>query len=213
MKKAFSYLWPLTKKIESKHSGTLEVTWLNGRKVLDSKNANYSYGALERVLDYGLTHTKADRSAEVLVLGLGGGSVLSLLRKKFKYYGRITAVEIDPEVIRIAEDEFGIRDHEPLELHCQDALEYVRQASAQFGLIIIDIFIDVRVPLQFYSTEFWQHMPRLLNRHGKVLFNAGINSANLQETDQLLKNMHTEWNFRKLENVHGTNTLLLGTKK
>ena len=51
MKKAFSYLWPLTKKVNSEFSGELEVTWLNGKKILDTKNANYSYGALHQILD------------------------------------------------------------------------------------------------------------------------------------------------------------------
>ena len=213
MKKALSYLWPLTKKISSTHSGTLEVTWLNGKKVLDSKNANYSYGSLERVLDFGLSHTKADRNSEILVLGLGGGSVLSLLRKKYKYSGKITAVEIDPEVIKIAENEFRIQDHAPLELICEDALKFVEHTSTKYGLIIIDIFIDIKVPLQFYSPGFWQNIPKLLNEDGTVLFNAGIHSANEEEIFQLTENPALPLTFRKLENVHGTNTLLLGTKK
>lgn len=213
MKKAFSYLWPLTRRFSSEYNGTLEVTWLNGKKVLDSKNANYSYGSLQRVLDFGLSHTKADRGAEILVLGLGGGSVLPLLRNKYKYLGKITAVEIDPEVINIAETEFDIGDHSPLELICEDAFKFVQNASAPYGLIIIDIFIDIKVPLQFYSTGFWENIPKLLNQPGIVLFNAGINSANEEEVRQLTKNEALQLEFRKLENVHGTNTLLLGMKK
>lgn len=85
MKKALNNLWPLTRKIRSQHSGFLKITWFNGKKVLDSKNPNYSYGSLEKVLDYGLSLTKAERSSEVLVLGLGGG-VLGLLRKKYKFF-------------------------------------------------------------------------------------------------------------------------------
>ena len=64
LKKAFSYLWPLTKKIKSDFSGDLEVTWLNGKKVLDTKNANYSYGALHQILDLALQKTQADRGGK-----------------------------------------------------------------------------------------------------------------------------------------------------
>ena len=213
MKKTFSYLWPLIKKYDTKYSGTVEVTWLNGRKVLDSKNANYSYGSLQRVLDFGLTQVKADRSADVLVLGLGGGSVIRLLRNKFNYYGKITAIEIDPQIIELAVNEFGIKEHDPLDIFCEDATTYVREATSQFGLIIIDIFIDVRVPEQFYSTEFWKNISGLLDKEGTVLFNAGIYAVNQEETDQLLKEMQPEIAFRKLDHVHGTNTLLIGTKK
>ena len=213
MKKPFSYLWPFTKKYHSKYSGTVEVTWLNGKKVLDSKNANYSYGSLQRVLDYGLSHLNAERSAPVLVLGLGGGSVIYLLRNKFNYYGKITAVEIDSQIIELAVNEFGIKEQDPLDIVCEDAMAYIRETNSQFGLIIIDIFIDVKVPEQFYSTEFWKNVHRILDEEGTVLFNAGIYTANREETDQLLKDMEPEIAFRKLEDVHGTNTLLIGTKK
>ena len=44
MKKILSYLWPQTTKFPSDHNGNLEVTLYNGKKMLDSKNANYSFG-------------------------------------------------------------------------------------------------------------------------------------------------------------------------
>lgn len=199
-----------TKTIRSKLNGTLELTWLKGKKVLNSENANYSYGALETVLNSGLQYARADRSAEILILGMGGGSVIKLLRNKYRYSGKITAVEIDPVIIKIAEEEFKIREHEPLDIICGEAGEYVKQGSAQFGLIIIDLFFDLQVPLHFYSEEFWKHIPRLLKNNGIVIFNAGIDSANQKETERLLKGMKTEITFRKL--TSGTNTLLLGRK-
>lgn len=185
---------------------------MNGKKVLDSKNANYSYGSLEKVLDYGLSLTKAERSSEVLVLGLGGGSVLGLLRKKYKYTGKITAVEIDPAVIDIALSEFDIKRFEPLELLCEDACEFVQKSSAKYGLIIIDIFIDINVPLQFFSSHFWDNIPKLLEDKGEVIFNAGIHTAHKEETDKVLTEIKS-LKFRKLEDVMGTNTLLLGINK
>src|SRR5690606_23986478 len=153
MKKAFSYIWPLTKKFPTKYSGILEVTWLNGKKVLDSKNANYSYGSLEKVLDIGLSYCRAERTSQVLILGLGGGSILDLLRNKYNFTGKITAVELYPAVIDIAKDQFNIERHATLEIVCQDAYEFVKHPPSKYGLVIIDIFIDVAVPPQFFSSE------------------------------------------------------------
>lgn len=200
-----------TKKIKSKYSGILEITWLNGKKVLNSENANYSYGALDSVLDFGLSRVHADRSTEILILGLGGGNIIELLRKKFRYYGKITAVEIDPVIIDIAITEFKIKIYEPLELICEDALEYVKGNSGQFGLIVIDIFIDWKVPVQFYPTQFWEHISSSLKDDGVIIFNVGINSANRPEIDQLLKVMKSQIVFKKMET--GTNIILLGCKK
>jgi len=41
MKKMLSYVWPVINKIESTHSGTLEVTLVNGKKMLDSENVSF----------------------------------------------------------------------------------------------------------------------------------------------------------------------------
>lgn len=213
MKKSLSYLWPLTKNYDSDYSGKLEVTWINGRKVLDSSNANYSYGALQEVLDRGLAMVRADRAAPVLLLGLGGGSVISLLRKKYGYYEKITAVEIDSAVIEIAIHEFKIEEHQPLDLICTDAEEYVRSTTDKFGLIIIDLFFDLNVPEQFFSVPFWKNIAGLLEEDGKVLFNAGINSAHEEQITYLLKNEDLGINFRKKEDVYGSNTLLVGNRE
>lgn len=201
----------LTKRIKSNYSGTLEITWLNGKKVLNSENANYSYGAQEIVFDFGLRHAHGDRSAEILILGLGGGSVIHLLRKKFNYYGRITAVEIDPAVIDIAIKEFKVKEQEKITLICEDAWEYVKKTPARFGLVIMDVFIDLEVPLAFYSAQFWKDVSRKLKGHGTIVFNAGINSANQKEINHLITEIQIEIEFKKLK--IGTNTLLLGTKR
>lgn len=185
---------------------------MNGKKILNSKNANYSYGPLEKVLDHGLSLSKAEKSSEILVLGLGGGNVLELLRKKFKYTGKITAVEIDPAVVKIALTEFNINQFEPLELVCEDALEYVQRSSAQYGLIIIDIFIDIHVPLHFFSPAFWNNITILLQDKGEVIFNAGIGNSHLAEIETVLREVNSI-DLKKLEDVMGTNTLLLGIKK
>lgn len=211
MKKAFSYIWPLTKNFSTVYNGNIEVTWFNGRKVLDSENANYSFGTLEKVLDIGLSYSHAERSSPVLVLGLGGGSVLGLLREKYHFSGKITAVEIDPAIIEIAKTQFNIERHVPLAIVCDDAFEFVKHPPSKYGLVIIDIFIDLVVPLQFFTSEFMENISRLLEPGGEVLFNTGINQANEAETDQIVRT-ETAIKFQKLEQVNGTNTLLLGIK-
>ncbi|WP_029034136.1 spermidine synthase [Salinimicrobium terrae] len=212
MKRSLSYLWPLTKKYNSNYSGKLEVTWINGRKVLDSSNANYSYGALQEVLDRGFAEVRADRAAPVLLLGLGGGSAIPLLREKYGYYGKITAVELDAAVIEIAKKEFEIEAHQPLELICADAGEYVEASPEKFGFIIVDLFLDLQVPEQFFSNVFWKNVASLLTPYGKVLFNSGINSAHEEQISWLLKNDHLDISFFRKDEVYGSNTLLFGEK-
>ena len=212
MKKTLSYIWPLTKKIKSDYSGNLEVTWLNGKKILDTKNANYSYGALHEILDIALEKTNADRSGKVLVLGLGGGSILQLLRNKYNFYGKITAVEIDKAIIKVANSEFNIQQYAPIEVICDDAFKFVEKQSTSYQTVIVDIFIDIKVPEAFFQLLFWQNLSKLLSPNATVIFNAGIGQHHTKEIENLQQQTKKLFSFKKIEHVKGTNTILLGEK-
>ena len=127
MKKLLSYIIPLTKKRISDFSGTLEITLINGNKVLDSVNANYSYGSLQQILEYGITKAEInfENIGQLLILGLGGGSVIKSLREKFRYLNKIDAVEIDQKIIAIAQKEFDIKSSDYLNIINEDAFSFV----------------------------------------------------------------------------------------
>ncbi|WP_282081513.1 fused MFS/spermidine synthase [Aquimarina algiphila] len=213
MKKLLSYLLPFTKEIPSKINGTLEITLMNGKKVLDSQNANYSYGTLQKLLTYGLSQIDIPEDSQILLLGLGGGSIIHPLQEKFNHKGKITAVEIDEVIIKIAKNEFDITGSSTLEIICDDALHYVNQCTKQFEIIIIDIFIDNQVPEPFYEEEFWKKTIDLISPKGKVVFNAGINLKENTKIKQLKSKFESQIEFIQYNNVQGTNTLLIGEKK
>jgi spermidine synthase len=62
LRKLFSYFIPINiYKKKSTISETIEVTWNNGELVIDSKNTNYSYGSLQRILRKGLKYIGFER--------------------------------------------------------------------------------------------------------------------------------------------------------
>src|SRR5699024_8218858 len=147
-------------------------TWYNGKKHLNTTNANYSYGSLQKILKFGLQKINVDHVNRVLILGLGGGSVIQTLQNDFQYSGVITAVDVDPVIIEIAKTEFGISENQYLRLICQDAFDYMKTNSLQFDLLIIDLFIDTEVPKKFLKFSFWKDVVRACTPNGIILFNA-----------------------------------------
>lgn len=204
---------PFTKEISSKINGTLELTLMNGKKVLDSQNANYSYGSLQKLLSYGLSQIDIPTDSKILLLGLGGGSIIQSLREKFNHTGKTTAVEIDEVIIKIAKNEFDITDSSTLEIICDDAFHYVNHCTKQFEIIIVDIFIDNQVPEPFYTDEFWKATIDLLVPKGKVIFNAGMNLKENTKIKHLQSKFKSQIELISLNKVQGTNTMLIGKKK
>ena len=212
MVKLLSYIYPITKKVESEFNGTLEITWYNGKKHLNTKNANYSYGSLQKILKVGLEKIDLGRCNEILLLGLGGGSVLETLWNDFNYQKNITALEIDPVIIQLAKDEFDIRESEKLTIVCENALTYMQQNNKQFDLIILDLYIDVNVPSSFLEVPFWETI--LKAKSNNILFNASLDSSTNDKISaiiSLLKNHN--FKVQKLEKVNETNTLVIANSK
>lgn len=173
-KKLLSYLWPQTIKVESDCNGILEVTYYNGKKMLDSKNANYSYGSLQKILEFGIDKVQLEEVNSVLILGLGAGSVVTSLRNKFLYKGKITAVEFDKKVIDIAKTSFGLEENELLNIIYGDAFDFLKKNKNTYDLIIVDLFVDQKVPKQFYSQEFCNYLYQSISIKGSLIFNIGI---------------------------------------
>lgn len=213
MKKVLSYLWPQTQKVDTQNNGVLEITMLDGEKVLNSKNANYSYGSLQRILAFGLTKVTLSDVNSTLVLGLGGGCIVDLLRNKFNYQKQITAVELDATVIQIAKQEFGVDISDTLKIEHQDAFEFVKQTTNRYDLLIVDLFIDAQVPLLFYSEEFSQCLSEIINKNGFLIFNLGMDMVNEENRISVEKTLQQNKFTTSLHyNVEGNSTLLIANK-
>ncbi|MCX7551501.1 spermidine synthase [Xanthomarina sp. F2636L] len=210
MARLISYFYPITKKIESDINGTLEITWYNGKKHLNTKNANYSYGSLQRILKFGLEKIELSNVNSVLLLGLGGGSVIQTLRKDFNYKKNITAIEIDPTIINIAKDEFQLQNNQQLEIICADALQYIEENKSTFDLIIIDLFIDTQVPKQFLDLPFWENILQRKSTNGVILFNASLENSMNTELKTIIDYLKTHvYKVSVFEKVNNTNTIVI----
>ncbi|WP_299438391.1 spermidine synthase [uncultured Aquimarina sp.] len=212
MNKTASDTQSISKEIHSEINGTLKITWIHGKKVLNSETANYSYGSLQRVLDYALSNIYFDSKANILLLGMGGGSVIDTLINRYNHRGSITAVEIDPVVIELAEKEFDIKENKDLIIISEDAMDYVANCQKTYDLIIIDLFIDLKVPSKFYKILFWDQLIKLIKPKGNVLFNAGVNLKERSKIDSIQNHYQDEIGFIQYDNVQGTNTIVIGHK-
>lgn len=178
IQKIFSYLIPIKVfKKKSVRSKMIEVTWNNGELVLDSENTNYSYGSLQRILRYGLRNIgfkTIQKMNHILVLGVAGGSVIKTLVDEIEFKGKITGVEIDSDMIHIANEYFYLSEIKQLEIIIDDAFEFVLKTKNQYDLIIIDIFEDTNMPNFLFERFFSERICTILKNQGFVLFNTMI---------------------------------------
>lgn len=215
IKKIFSYLIPI-KIYETKSalSKSIEVTWTNGELVLDSENANYSYGSLQRILRLGLKNIGYEKIVpmnHILVLGVAGGSVIKTLVDEIKYKGKITGVEIDAEIIKIANTYFKLDEVKNLEIVIADAFEFVLKTKTKYDLIIIDIFQDTAMPNFLFETFFTNRVCSLLKNHGFILFNTMLlhESQNLRNKKYVSEFFKSQFQIKTIPRVEVHNELIV----
>ncbi|SDK58097.1 spermidine synthase [Flavobacterium noncentrifugens] len=214
-KKWLSYFVPiLIYEKKSALSKNLEITWNNGELVLDSKNTNYSYGSLQRILRIGLTHIgfqNVFKMENILVLGVAGGSVIKTLANEIKYSGRITGVEIDPEIIAMANKYFHLDQIPNLQIVIDDAFEFVLKTKEKYDLIIIDIFQDTTMPNFLFEKFFANRLGMLLNDKGFLLFNTMTltESHNLRNEKYISEFDSSQFKVEKIPRLEAHNELLV----
>jgi spermidine synthase len=211
-KKLISFVFPFTRIIRSEYNGRLELTTSFGKTYLNSANTNYSYGSLQKVLKFSLKQIDVSGVNHILVLGLGGGSVLKTLRKDFKYAGKITAVDIDPVIIEIAGREFGVMEDKNTVIVCADALDYLSGNDEKAGIVIIDLFIDNTIPSRFLSAAFWDEVINSLTKEGTIIFNMlSVPEEDLQKIEQKLA--EHGFSLKIFRKVMKTNNVLIAGRK
>lgn len=210
--KLFSYFIPINVSTQkSSISESLEITWNNGQLVLDSKNTNYSYGSLQRILRKGLKYIGFERIKHfnsILVLGVAGGSVIKTLVNEIKFKGKITGVEIDKQIIEIANKHFKLNEINNLEIVVDDAFEFVLKTKEKYNLIIIDIFQDTNMPNFLFEDYFINRINFLLKVNGFILFNTMvINENNRIRNLEYKKKFGNNYSLRMYPKVEAHNEL------
>ncbi len=218
-KRLFSFFIPVTLyRTTSLVSKQLEVNWNNGQLVLDSSHTNYSYGSLQRILRYGLKKIGFDKIAKmqhILVLGVGGGSVLKTLVNELQYRGKITGVELDPAVIKLAYDYFQLQEIPQLNLIQGDAFDYVLKTAFKFDLIIVDVFQDTNMPNFLFKKFFADKLGSLLQTPGYILFNTmTLNADDLERNNNYCLNFNNKpFKVLRIPKVETHNELIVIEKK
>ncbi|MBI3576727.1 class I SAM-dependent methyltransferase [Candidatus Gottesmanbacteria bacterium] len=105
----------------------------------------------------------------VLVLGVGGGSVIYLLRE---YYpeAKIVGLDIDQTMIEIGKKYFGLDQVKNLSFVCQDAEQFVAKKK-KFDLVVVDLFIGTDVPELVRRESFLKNLKASLTKNGAVVIN------------------------------------------
>ena len=88
---------------------------------------------------------------KVVVVGLGGGSVIKSFAAS---HWEVHAVEIDPVVVRVAREYFGLEENDAT-IHTMDGRNFFARHETRYDLIIMDAFGSSAIPFHLVTEEFF----------------------------------------------------------
>jgi spermidine synthase len=108
----------------------------------------------------------------ILIVGLGGGVLSSLLRKWYPN-AFIDVVEIDQDVIQVARDFFFVNEDPRYRVINDDGRIFVQNqiGKKKYDLVLLDAFKSGSIPFHLKTREFYQEINQILNPEGIVASN------------------------------------------
>jgi len=111
------------------------------------------------------------RGHRVLVLGMGGGASVQAVRSADPQ-AMIDAVEIDPLVVRVAAEQFGIVAGPDLRINVGDARRFLAASHESYDVIQMDLFRGgPDIPSHLATLEFYELARSRLNPGGVLMVN------------------------------------------
>lgn len=193
LKCLLSYAWPVPVWEGQGKYGPLKLAWEYGHLVVNSGNANQSYGSLHEVWQecFEEMRVAGRKPRNSLILGFGAGSVASILRKELALKAPMLGVEGDPEMLRLAKKWFKVDQLADLELVNADALEFVQACSQQHDLVLVDLCHELDLAPGVDQAPFIAGLRKCTAPGGLLCFNTIVHDsesrARSQRVDGLLR--------------------------
>jgi len=112
----------------------------------------------------------APHPQRALILGQGGGSIAKWLARYWPDL-ELDIVEVDPSVVRAAEQHFGYLPPATHHVYAKDARVFLRTTEARYDVIWVDVFARHLIPFHLTTQEFFALLRTHLTAEGVLAVN------------------------------------------
>lgn len=162
-------------KVTSAINGEISVVEQFGKRKIVVSNLTQSGPLAEKVWSIGLQHVNMLTCYDpgirnILILGLGGGSLAKLINKYFPK-AKTIGVEIDPIMIDLGKKYLNLSNFKNLKIKIDDATNFVKKTNEKFDLIFVDLYIGNKIPENCQTENFLKNLKKILTKKGVIIFN------------------------------------------
>ncbi len=151
----------------------IEIKQFNGTKWLLLNGYPMSYKEKEETLemyfyDAMAVFPRIVSSEEILILGFASGTVSGKIETFFPEV-KVVGVEIDPKVVQLSKEHFGLKESEKLKVFVDDARHYLQVNEKKHGIIFNNAINAKFIPFHLVSKEFFELSSKRLKKDGVLV--------------------------------------------
>lgn len=186
----FSYFFPQTiAEFDSKFNGKILVKEAFGSRFIEVGGLMQSGRIPEKLYTSGIKKLhlldNANAVSNVLILGLGGGTVIKVLNTHF-LQSNLLGVDIDPIIVDVGKKYLELGNAKNLQILIADVFDEKSPLGKNYDLIIVDLFKGYEIPSQLGSKKFLTALKQKLSQNGRVIFNRLYFQKYKNEADEFL---------------------------
>lgn len=108
---------------------------------------------------------------KILLIGMGTGILVNQYERLFKKLKKIDVVDIESNILDIAESFFDFKPSEKFNFYLQDGLVFLNNTKQKYDLIVVDVASDEGIDDRFCSREYLETIKLRLKKQGIFVSN------------------------------------------
>ena len=143
----------------------------------------------------------------VLMIGLGGGTFTTLLRRHYPTLW-IDAVEIDPVVVEAAKSFFSVQEDSRFRIHIEDGAAFIERTRLSYDLIVLDAHTGDGIPEHLATPKLFRAVKERLSISGVAVLNLWDQGCKEHIVEKLFRTTFPE--MACIRSADGFNLILFG---
>ncbi len=132
---------------------------------------NFYEGNLPYINYFLIPYTINKNVKNILFVGLGTGIILKQYKKLFKSIKKIDIVDIEENILPIAEKYFDFKLEEEYNFYLQDAIVFLKNTKQKYDLIVVDVANNEGIDERFATKEYLNLIKNHLKKTGIFVSN------------------------------------------
>ncbi len=182
----------VVKTFNSKFNTKVQLVNFSGQLRLDMGDLTQSGQVIEKIWSKAFKKLLPNnfKPQKILILGFGAGSVSKVISKKWPQ-AKMTGIEIDPVVIKIAKEYFAVDKIPNLKIINQDVVAFIKANNDKYNLILIDCYQGYKIPLILEDVNFLKKLTKI---GATILINRLFWEEHKQKSLEFLKKLNKSFN-------------------